>query len=41
MGGPGDNVDRGLVQGEVVDALPLVALGALFFPDKDFAVVAC
>ena len=39
--GPGDDVDRGLVQGEVVDALPLGGLlGALFLPDEDLAVVA-
>lgn len=40
VGRPGDNVDRSLVQGEVVDALPLVVLCALFLPDEDFAVVA-
>lgn len=42
VGGPGDDVDRGLVQGEVVYALPLRRLlGALLLPDEDFAVVAC
>jgi hypothetical protein len=41
VGGPRDDVDRGLVQGEVVDSLPLAAvLGALFFPDEDLSVVA-
>lgn len=40
VGGPGNDVDRGLVLGEVVDALPLRALlGALLLPDEDFAVV--
>mgnify|MGYP005987329027 CR=1 FL=1 len=28
------------MEGEVVDALPLVVLGALFFPDEDLAVEA-
>lgn len=39
MGRPRDNVDRGLVQREVVDSLPLAVLGALFLPDKDLAIV--
>lgn len=39
--GPSDDVDRGLVEGEVVDSLPLVVLGALFFPDEDLAIVPC
>lgn len=39
--GPGHDVDRGLVQGVVVDALPLRALlGALLLPDEDLAVEA-
>ena len=38
MWGPGDNVDRGGVEGEVEDALPLIALLA---PDENLAVVAC
>lgn len=28
------------MEGEIVDALPLAVLGALFFPDKDLAVEA-
>ena len=40
MRGPGYDVDRGFVQGKVVDALPLVVLSALFFPDEDFAIKA-
>lgn len=39
VGRPGDNVDRGLVQREVVDSLPLAVLGTLFLPDKDLAIV--
>ena len=37
VGGPRHDVDRGLVQGEVEDALPGAGLLA---PDEDFAVVA-
>lgn len=39
MGGPGYHVDRGLVLGELVDALPLIVL-ALLLPDEYLAVVA-
>jgi hypothetical protein len=39
---PGDDVDRGLVQREVVDALPLGRLlVALLLPNEDLAVIAC
>lgn len=40
MGGPSDDIDRRLMQGEVVDSLPLVILRALFLPDENLAVVA-
>lgn len=36
MRGPGDDVDGGVVQGEIGDFGPLAGLGA---PDEDFAVV--
>ena len=36
VGGPGDEVDRRRVQGDVVDFLPC---GVLLAPDEDFAVV--
>jgi hypothetical protein len=36
VGGPGDEVDGGRVDGDLVDALPGVVLLA---PDEDFAVV--
>lgn len=37
---PRNNVDRGLVEGKVVDSLPLAVLGTLLLPDEDLAVVA-
>lgn len=37
---PRNNVDRCLVQREIVDSLPLVVLCSLFFPEENFAVVA-
>lgn len=40
MGSPGDDIDRRLVQGEVVDALPLAVRGALLLPDEDLAIVS-
>ena len=41
MGGPSNDVDGSFVEGEIVNSLPGVVLGALLFPDEDFAVVAC
>lgn len=40
MGSPGDDIDRRLMQGEVVDALPLAVRGALLLPDEDLAIVS-